>query len=298
MLQFDAPYKGYFQELRLYREGTAITFRNVPNWALQNSQSGRLGENALAEVGRSLAEADLSRYSASSMPEPAGLHTVLIFFDGRAYQRRNLNGPLPTSIQAPIDVVQDVIKAAPNSFEEHRKSNDAAREAGRILREGSGWNVPKELQLVPLKGVQGLLLTVNGVRGDAKTSVYHVLLFFPEGRLSYQPVDPANWPNNPRAEVRLTFEHPNEPSGIGIKTVTHELVIVYRVIENTLNVDSHSFPLSNGNLFVIQLDKNWTPKVRAFHSYVAGPSLAPVILDEFKAQLRTDRLIQSLTLGG
>ena len=297
MLQFNAPYSGFFQELRVYWDGRALTFRNVPNWAKQNSQGASLKESELAAVRRSLSAADLSGYSASSMPEPAGLHTVLIFFDGHAYQRRNFNGPLPATIQAPIDVVQKALNAAASDFEKYTKANDAAREAARVLREGSGWNIPKELQLTPLKDIRGLLLTVSGLRHNAKTSVYHVLLFYPEGTLSYQPIDPANWPGNPRTEVRLTFEHPNEASGIGITTVTHEVVIEYQVIENTLNLGNNSFPLASGNLFVIQLDKNWVPMVRALQAYVEGPSAVPMILGEFKAQLRADRLIQTLGLG-
>jgi hypothetical protein len=299
VLQFDAPYSGYFQELRLYRDGRALTFRNVPNWAKQASQGATLKESALATVRRSLAAADLSGYSASSMPQPTGKHTVLILFDGHAYQRRNFNGPLPASIQAPIDVVQKTLKEASDDFEKYRKANDAAREAERVLREGSGWNIPKEPQLTPLKDIRGLLLTVSGLRRETKTSVYHVLFFYPEGRLSYQPwIDRANWPGNPRAEVRLTFEHPNAASGIGITAVTHEFVIEYRVIESILKVADNSFPLTSGNLFVIQLDKNWTPTVRALHASVVGPSPASMILGEFKAHLRGDRLIQTLSLGG
>lgn len=298
-LQFEAPYRGYFQELRLYRDGMARTFRNGPNSGLQDSHNASLGQDALAAVQRKLEGFDLSGYSASSGPEPTGLHTVLIYFDGRAYQRRNINGPLPPRIQAAIDPIQAAFKVEdPDAFKKLVNAQDAAREAERKLRAG-GWNVPKQLQLSPLKDIHGLLLTVGGVRGDATTSIYHVLVFYPEGKLSHEPTDPANWgPAYPHAQVTLRFEHPNGPSGIGIKTVTHELVIDYRLIENTLNVGTHSYPLSEGNLFVIQLaDKTWTPLVRAVHAHIDGPSAPQAILEEFKAQL-IDGAIQSLRLGG
>jgi hypothetical protein len=45
---------------------------------------------------------------------------------------------------------------------------------------------PKEIQLTPLKDLRGLYLTVSGLRRDVKTSVYHFLLFYPEGNLTYQ----------------------------------------------------------------------------------------------------------------
>ena len=224
---------------------------------------------------------------------------MLIYFDGRAYQRRNINGPLPASIQAAIDSLQAALKVEdPDAFQKVVKAQEAAREAERKLRAG-GWNVPKQLQLTPLKDVRGLLLTVSGVRGDATTSIYHALVFYPEGKLSYEPKDPANWgPGNPHAQVTMRFEHPNEPSGIGIKTVTHELVIDYRLIENTLSVGTHSFPLKEGNLFVIQLaDKDWTPLARAVRAHIDGPSPPQAILQEFKAQL-VDGPIQKLRLGG
>jgi hypothetical protein len=299
MLQFEAPYRGYFQELRLYRDGVVLTFRNGPNSALQNSHNTKLGQNALDAVQRKLDALDLSGYSASSGTEPAGLHTMLIYFDGRAYQRRNINGPLPPRIQTAIDSLQAALKVEdPDAFQKVVKAQDAAREAERKLRAG-GWNVPKQLQLSALKGVRGLLLTVSGVRGGATTSIYHALVFYPEGKLSYEPIDPANWgPANPHAQVTMRFEHPNEPSGIGIKTVTHDLVIDYRLIENTLTVGTHSFPLTEGNLFVIQLaDKSWTPLARAVRAHIDGPSAPQAILEEFKAQLR-DGAIQSLRLGG
>ena len=298
-LQFEAPYQGYFQELRLFRDGMVRTFRNGSNSALQNSRNARLGQDALAAVQRKLEGFDLSGYSASSGPEPAGLHTVLIYFDGRAYQRRNINGPLPTGIQAAIDSIQAAFKVEdPDAFQKLVKAQDAAREAERKLRAGR-WDVPKQLQLSPLKDVPGLLLTVTGVRGDATTSIYHVLVFYPEGKLSHEPIGPANWgPASPHAQVTLRFEHPNGPSGIGIKTVTHELVIDYRLIENTLNVGTRSFPLPEGNLFVIQLaDKSWTPLVRPVHTHVNGPSAPQAVLEQFKAQL-IDEAIQKLRLGG
>jgi hypothetical protein len=297
MMQFDAPYRGYFQELRLYRDGLAVTFPNVPNSAPQVSHRGTLGKSALAQVQRRLATVDLTGYSASSEPEPAGLHTVLIFFDGRAYQRRNFNGRLPARIQAPIDVIQEAIKVAPGDFEKYLKANEAAKEEARILHDGLGWNVPKDLRLSPLKDVRGLLLTVRGVRGDAATSVYHALVFYPEGKLVHEPIGPANWPDNPRAEVRLMFGQPNGPSGIGIKTVTHELVIDHRLIENKLIVGSNAFPLAKGNLFVMQFDKNWMPVVRAIPTHVDGRLSASAVLEAFKAQLETDGVIQSLSLA-
>jgi len=298
MLQFEAPYRGYFQELRLYRDGTALTFRNVVDSPRQNLHKAKLGLGALDAVQRKLEGLDLSGYSASSGPEPAGLHTVLIYFDGRAYQRRNINGSLPPGTQAAIDSAQAAFKVEdPDAFQKVVKAQDAAREAERKLRAG-GWNVPKQLRLSPLENVHGLLLTVGGVRGDTTTSIYHVLVFYPEGKLSNEPIDPANWgPANSHAEVTLRFEHPNEPSGIGIKTVTHELVIDYRLTENTLNVGTNSFPLPGGNLFVIQLaDKNWTPLVRAVRAHIDGPSAPQAVLDEFKAQLQ-DTKIQALRLG-
>jgi hypothetical protein len=143
MLQFDAPYSGFFQELRIFRNGTALTFRNVPNWAKQASHFASLNQSDLATVRRGIAAADLSGYTPSLKPQPTGQHTVLIYFDGQAYQRRNFNGPLPSTIQSAIDVVQDAIKAAPDDFEKFRIANDAAREEERVLREGSGWNVQR-----------------------------------------------------------------------------------------------------------------------------------------------------------
>src|SRR5688572_389771 len=117
-LQFEAPYRGYFQEVRLFREDVVRKFRNAPNSALQNSHNASLGQGELAAVRRKLEGFDLSGYSASSGPEPAGLHTVLISFDGRAYQRRNINGPLPPGIQAAIDSVQAAFKVEdPDAFQ-------------------------------------------------------------------------------------------------------------------------------------------------------------------------------------
>jgi len=296
MLQFDAPYPGYFQELQLYRNGQAVTFRNAPR-AYQNSSSTTLRESAFAEVRRNLAAVDLNRYSTSFELRPSGLHTVLILFDGHAYQRRHFIGPLPASIQTPIKQIQDALRASPVSFEEIKKSNDAAREAERVLRAGSGWNVSKEPRLTPLKGGRCFLLTVSGVRRTAATAVYHALIFYPEGRLASPQLHPGNWDNNPRTYVQMLFEYPNAPSGIGITTVTHELHIEYRLMENTLNVESQSFPLANGNLFVIELDRNWAPVVRSVLTKIEGPSTAPAVLAAFKAQLRTDSAIQALRLG-
>ena len=62
MLQFEAPYPGHFQELRLYRDGVALTFRNVPNGARQGSHSARLRQDVFNAVQRKLDALDLSEY--------------------------------------------------------------------------------------------------------------------------------------------------------------------------------------------------------------------------------------------
>jgi hypothetical protein len=307
MLQFETPYPGHFQELMLYRDGLAVTQRTVPNWAIQNSQFATLTTNALAEVQRRLTTLDLSGYSDSAEPQPSGLHSVLIYFDGRSYQRRNINGLLPASVQTPIDLIRAAIHAEANSRDAIQKTMqayDALKNEEQILRDGFRWTVPKEIQHRSLEDRRGLLLTVSGLRGDAATSIYHALIFYPDGNLSSKPGDPGNWQGNPRAWLSMTFEHPND--GIGIKTVRHQLVIEYRLVGNTVHVgDSRyaadagdsSYPLVDGNLFVIRMDKNWTPVVQAVRAHVDGPFDASTILERFKALLPTDSEIQSLRLG-
>src|ERR1051325_8696243 len=56
LLQFNAPYPGYYQETSVDANGTAFTARVVPNWAVQNSVDAKLDDALLAQIKQMLAQ--------------------------------------------------------------------------------------------------------------------------------------------------------------------------------------------------------------------------------------------------
>ena len=109
-LNYTAPYSAHYYELRLERNGAAFSARVVPNWAVQNSQWGKLSAEQVDEVKRMLAAHYFQSPPPITEPKAGERYNALIFFNGRDYSRYDYSGPLPVEVQAVIDFVKAEIE--------------------------------------------------------------------------------------------------------------------------------------------------------------------------------------------
>jgi hypothetical protein len=76
-----------------------------------------------------------------------------------------------------------------------------------------------------------------------------------------------------------------------------ELEITYDAIWQTITVDSRTYPLKKGNLFVIHFDENWKPQVTQLSITINGGDTVEErekLKDAFKSALPEDKIVQQL----
>lgn len=125
LLQFTAPYPGYYQETSLDTNGNAFTARIVPNWAVQASVNAKLNGAILAQIRQMLAPLNVPSTLAVLEPQHGQLHSAFIFYDGHDFLRLNYNGPIPAQIDAILAILHKEFMAAararPEEFAAHQK---------------------------------------------------------------------------------------------------------------------------------------------------------------------------------
>jgi hypothetical protein len=76
-----------------------------------------------------------------------------------------------------------------------------------------------------------------------------------------------------------------------------ELDITYDAMWQTITVDSRTYPLRKGNLFVIRFDENWKPQVRQLSTTINRRNNVEELerlKDAFKSALPEDKIVQQL----
>lgn len=147
------------------------------------------------------------------------------------------------------------------------------------------------------KDVRGQLVSVNGYRrvSPAKldeVSVYHVIIFHPEAPIISGGGGFSN--RGTLSTEAITWKLQKNPPDDYKDTQEKKLEIKYHALDRTVSVGSDTFPLSEGNLFIIRLDESWLPaavQIKAHFNERAGKEK---VLELFKSALRDDQAIQKL----
>ena len=302
MLQFTAPYPGYYQQTGLNTDGTAFTARNVPNWAVQSSGHAILSDALLTQVKQMLAQIDFSPTPGFIEPEPNRLHTIFVFYNGHDYVRLNYNGPNPAQIDAIIALLNKEFRATERAREEeiaaHRKLmlesyGDWQNRPGITLNAGAMVN--------GCKGNRTLVVSVAGQRKPAASSslvnvsLYHALVFYPMTAVLIGSGSGGRWSDDPVQSNVLIWRVPNGNGPLS-EGNSKQVEVLHNAIDATITIANKTYRLADGNMFVIRVGADWQPTVTQLKEVFEEQATSHTSLNRFKALFKNDPSIQQLEL--
>ena len=161
--------------------------------------------------------------------------------------------------------------------------NDWQFTPGILVPYGSGGHALKPVgQFLSLEGSR----RISPAKLEDGFSIYHALIFSPEANCGSSVAI-----NQGQISIARPFWKCKD---IGRSEDFIPLTISYDAVHRTLTINSQSFDVSRGNLFVIRLDDNWNATASQL-SVIVSRSMEPKsVLHAFKLALPHDRLVQSL----
>jgi hypothetical protein len=302
-LQFTAPYPGFYQKLTLDGNGNAFTARIVPDWAIQGSVGAKLDGILLDQIKQKLSHLNLAPDPPQLEPREGQLHTAFIFCDGIAYGRYDFNGPLPAQVQEILDrLMTEIEREAKHHYEEFLKHHEQMEQLYGDWQNRSGVAVISGSRMHGLKGIRGLLLTITGQRkqaltaGTTEVSIYHALIFYPEGVLTGSGSN-GSWSDDPLSTEVVIWDAAKGNGSGEAKTDKKVLEIKHQAIDNTVSVGGGTYQLDAGNMFIIRMSNDWKPVVSQIKVFQDEQIQEQSVLDGFKSILRDDEFIKRLELN-
>lgn len=302
LLQFTAPYPGYYQQTSLDTDGNAFTARNVPNWAMQGSSFAKLSDSQLTEIKQMLAQLNVPSTPETVEPQQNRLHSAFIFYNGHDFLRFNYNGPNPTQIDAIMELLKKEFMAA----DRVRREEFAAHQ--KLMRESYGdWQNRPGLTLNAgssmhnCKGTRALLMLTEGQRktvagGSPLTvSLYHALVFYPPG-IVVGSGGGGQWSDDPVQSHVIIWTALNGNSVSPGNGSQRKLEVFHNAIDATITIAGKTFHLPDGNMFVVQVGADWEPTVAQLKDVFDEKTTPQDSLNRFKALFKNDPAIQQLEL--
>ena len=299
LLQFTAPYPGFYYQTTVDTNGTAFTARNVPNWAMQNSRNAKLSDALLDQIKQLLAELNASTNAVVVEPESNRLHSVFVFYDGHDFLRLNYNGPNPAPIEAILEILNKEFAAAERTREEaiaaHQKM---LRETYGDWQNRPGVTIHSGAQMHGCKGNGALVVRTEGQRrnladGSLTTvSLYHALVFHPLGAVASSGTRGGR--NNPLQTYELIWRVPNANGSFSEPYSERKLEILHNAIDASITIAGKTYHLNDGNMFVVRIGADWQPTVTQLKEIFEEQTTPQASLNRFKALYKNDASIQQL----
>jgi hypothetical protein len=296
VLQYTAPYPGFYQEVHLNKDGAASNARIVPDWAVQNLRTARLDQSQVDEIRQLLVQLRLTPVSSVSKSSQGEQYTVFIFDDGKACVRYDYTKAIPAQVQSMLDRVNAEIE------KQQIQRYEAMLERHQYLQQVYGdWQsnpdlvVTTGLRMHRFQDGNALLLTITGQRRLPESQfvdvpIYHVLLFHPEALITGSGNNIAS--DDPLSTAEVIWSLQQEVAAATGRE--KRLEMKYHAINKTLSVGANEFSLGRGNLFIICMNDNWIPVVTQIH-YVMGEAIhEQKVLDYFKSVFPQNEAIQNL----
>ena len=300
LLQFSAPYPGFYQQTSLDSNGTAFTARVVPDWAVQNSINAKLNDGVLDQIRQLLAQLKLSATPAAVEPQRGQLHSAFVFYDGQDFLRLNYNGRVP----AQIDAILAILNKEFSATEQVRSAEFAAHQ--KLMRETYGdWQnragitINAGTQMHRCKGDGALVVSTSGRRNavagsPVAVSVYHALVFY-SGAVVTGSGSGGRWSDDP-VQSGVVIWTPLYADGVfAEKVLQRKLEILNNAIDATVTISGKTYRLTDGNMFVIRMGADWLPTVTQLKDVFADPATPQASLERFKSILK-DPSVQKLEL--
>jgi hypothetical protein len=302
LLQFTAPYPGYYQHTALNTNGRAFSTRIVPNWADQGGNRAELTDASLAQTKQLLTEIRVPVTPAVLEPLRGHLHSVFIFYDGHDFVHLTYNGPNPPQIDAILAIIHKEFMAAAQV-----RSEEIAAHQKRIRETYGDWENRPGITLNAgglmsgCKENRAIVVTTVGQRKTLATSspvtvsVYHALVFHPGGALSGSGSG-GRWSDDPVQSYVLIWRLPNADGTYSATSPLPKIEILHNAVDATVSIAGKTYQLTAGNMFVIRMGADWLPTVTQLNEVFAEQATPHASLNRFKAILKDDAAIQKLEL--
>jgi len=300
LLQFTAPYPGFYQQTTLDSNGTAFTARVVPNWAVQNSVNAKLDNALLDQIRQLLAQLRLSSTPAAVETQRGQLHSAFVFYDGQDFLRLNFNGPVPAQVDAIVAILQKQFTAAGKAQSEELAAHQKLmRETYGDWQSRAGLTVNAGIGMHRCKGDGALVVSTSGRRNDptgspVAVSLYHVLVFY-SGAVVSGSGSGGRWSDDP-VQSTVVMWTPMYADGLFTENaLQRKLEILNNAIDGTVTIAGKTYRLADGNMFVVRMGRDWLPTVTQLKEVLADPATPEASLERFKAILK-DPAVQKLEL--
>ena len=303
VLQFTAPYPGYYQQTSLDTNGNALTARVVPDWAVQNSANAKLDDALLAQVRQMLAELNAAATPAGVEPQQGQLHSAVVFFNGHDFLRLNYNGPIPAQLEAILAILNKEFTAATQSkLDEVAAHQKSMRETYGDWQNGAGVTTNASVQMNSCKGNRALVVLTAGQRKTVATasptgiSVYHALILYPDAAVTGSGSG-GRWGDDPVQSYVVTWTLPNANGSFSENTSQRKFEILNNAIDATVTIGGKTYQLVGGNMFVVRIGSDWLPTVTQLSDVFEEQATPQATLNRFKANLKDDAAVQKLELN-
>ena len=302
LLQFTAPYPGYYQETSLETNGTAFSARVVPNWAVQNSVSAKLDDALLAQIRQMVVQVDIPFTPVAVEPRQGQLHSAFVFYDGQDFVRLNYNGRNPAQIDAILAILNKEFEAATRAWlEEFTDRQKSIRETYGEWENRAGITMNTGIQMHNCKGDNALVVLTAGQHktvpssSPVPVSVYHALIFYP-GAAVTSSGSGGRWSSDPVQSYVLIWTLPSANGSASEDTAQRKFEILHNAFDASVTIAGKTYQLSGGNMFVIRIGADWVPSVTQLSEVFEEKATPESTLNRFKLILKKDAAVQQLEL--
>lgn len=301
LLQFTAPYPGYYEKTSLDIDGNAFTGRIVPNWAIQGSVNAKLDDALLGQIRQMLGHVSVASGS-NDLQLQGQMHSTFVFFDGHQFGRFDYNGTNPSQIDGILQILHKQFRATvQRQIQDFAAHERFIKETYGDWQNRPGITVNAGGQMHGCNGNRALVVLTSGLRkpeltnSSAAVSVYHALVFYPGGAVSGAGSG-GRWGDDPLQSYVVIWRLPNANGSFSENTSERRLEILHNAIDGTIGVGGKTYHLNGGNMFIIRLGDDWVPTVTQLADRLEDQATPQVSLDRFKAILKQDASIQALEL--
>ena len=302
LLQFTAPYPGYYTEIFVDTDGNAFSARIVPDWAVQSSVNAKLDEALLVQIRQMLAHLSVPSSTSIDLQLQGQLHTAFVFYDGHELKRLVYNGPNPSQIDEVLQVLHKQFAATVKRREEEFAAHETfVKEAYGDWQKRAGLTLNAGSRMHGCKGNRALILVMSGKRktdratSPALVSVYHALVFYPGGSVSGSGSG-GRWGDDPVQSNVVIWTVPNANGSFSRNTSDRKLEILNNEIDGTITIVGKTYHLNGGNMFIIRFGEDWSLTVTQLNDTFEEQATPQASLNQFKAIFKQDASIQALEL--
>lgn len=303
LLQFTAPFRGGYHETYLDKSGYSYSVRVGP-FARQAQRNADLTKSKVKEIKKDLLDIG-SKYCVRNPGSQDGQpYSSLIFKKGQKFLRCDFTGKIPDKLQKMLDSLKvEYEKAGKIWYEKYQEEERLLKEKYGDWLEKPGIVRPGTSGSISIKNENTSLIYLKGIFQQVKNDrppeipLFYGLVFYPKALLvggagGGRSSDPISSFGMSWDSLKKKYSWKRQIRGVPGKfnKPDHQLIVEYNAINGTVSIKNSIYRITDGNLFVIRIDKNWNPKVVQLKIHLDKIPKDQQILELFKQELNDNTL--------